>query len=118
MRSKLMLIGAALLGLASSVPAQGLLGGLTGRHARHSRHAHEHVHHNHAPAHRHGYWTTVCEQVWLPGCYREEYVPPRYGWVYDACGRARWAMVEPGCTRRVWVPGRYETRTRRVWVPC
>lgn len=65
---------------------------------------------------RGGHWEPVVEQVWVPGCWVEEYVPPRYGWIRDACGRARWGIVEPGYTRRVQLPGRYENRTRRVWV--
>jgi hypothetical protein len=65
-----------------------------------------------------GYWQTVTEQVLVPGCWREEVVPPTYGWVRNHCGRLEWAIVQPGGCRRIWVPARYETRTRQVWVPC
>lgn len=65
-----------------------------------------------------GRWETVCEQVLVPGYYREEHVPPSYGWIYDRCGHRHWGMIDRGGCRRVWVPERYETRHRRVWVRC
>lgn len=67
---------------------------------------------------QHGRWETRCEQVLVPGYWREDHVPPSYGWVYDHCGHRHWRMVDPGGCRRVWVPERYETRHTRVWVPC
>jgi len=65
-----------------------------------------------------GHWQTVSEQFLVPGYWRDEHVPPTYGWVVDHCGCRRWAMVDPGGCRRVWVPDRWETRTRQVWVRC
>jgi hypothetical protein len=129
MKPNLILSVAALLGLAVSAPAQFQIEGLLGRHVRVSAqigHGHDHGYehcgygrHNKPDKHRqHGYWRTVCEQVWVPGCYRTEYVPACYGWVYDGCGRRYWGIVAPACHRQVWVPGRYETRTRRIWVSC
>lgn len=113
---------AALLGLAAASPAQfrieGRLGSVTvgavlGDH--------------HRPAARvrfedrcepRGHWRVVTEQVWVPGHWHEDHVPARYGWVCDPCGHRRWVMLEPERCHRVWVEGRYECRTRRVWVPC
>ena len=113
---------AALLGLAAASPAQfrieGRLGSVTvgavfGDH--------------HRPAARvrfedrcepRGHWRVVTEQVWVPGHWHEDHVPARYGWVCDPCGHRRWVMLEPERGHRVWVEGRYECRTRRVWVPC
>jgi hypothetical protein len=69
-------------------------------------------------AHRHGRWQIIEEQVLVPGYWREEHVPPTYGWVRDCHGRRRWGVVDPGGCRRVWVPARWETRCRRVWVSC
>lgn len=66
----------------------------------------------------HGHWQTVSEQVLVPGYWREEHVPPTYGWTVDHCGCRRWTMIDPGGCRRVWVPERWETRTRQVWVRC
>lgn len=65
-----------------------------------------------------GHWQTVTEQVLVPGCWREQHVPPTYGWVRDHCGRSVWGVVDPGGCRRIWVPPHYETRTRQVWVAC
>ena len=60
-------------------------------------------------------YRTVSYQVWVPGSYRREHVPARYGWVHGECGSYRWGIVEAARTRCVYVPGHYETRTRRVW---
>jgi hypothetical protein len=67
---------------------------------------------------RRGRWETVCEQVWVDGYWHEEHVPARYGWVCDPCGHRHWGIIEPAHCHRVWVPGHYETRQRRVWVRC
>ncbi len=67
---------------------------------------------------RRGRWETVCEQVWVEGYWREEHEPARYGWLCDPCGHRHWGVVEPERCQRVWVPGRYESRHRRVWVRC
>lgn len=68
--------------------------------------------------HRHGRWETRWERVLVPGFWREEHVPPSYGWIHDRCGRRHWGIVDPGGCRQVWVPGRYEMRQTRVWVRC
>jgi hypothetical protein len=65
-----------------------------------------------------GHWQTVSEQFLVPGFWRDEHVPPTYGWVVDCWGRRCWAMVDPGGCRQVWVPARWELRTRQVWVNC
>ncbi|MFY9343236.1 MAG: hypothetical protein WAT39_12140 [Planctomycetota bacterium] len=79
-------------------------------------------HHNHCPpATRHrvqGRGETVQEQVLIPGYWHDEHVPPTYGWIVDHCGRRHWGIVDAGGCRRVWVPARYETRCRQVWVSC
>ena len=63
-----------------------------------------------------GRWVTRCEQVLVPGYWDERHVPAVYGWVVDACGRSRWGVVRPASCERFWVPARYETQRRRVWV--
>jgi len=63
-----------------------------------------------------GHWETVCEQVLVPGYWREECVPARFGWVRDHCGRSVWGVIEPEHTARIWVPACYRTEHRRVWV--
>ena len=68
--------------------------------------------------HSHGRWETVCEQVLVPGYWTEERVPATYGWIYSSCGHRHWGLIDRGGCRRVWVPERYETRHRRVWVAC
>lgn len=67
---------------------------------------------------RRGFYRDVCEQVWVEGYYRQDYVPPVYGWVTDYCGRQVWGIVRPGHTCQVFVPGHFESRTRRIWVSC
>lgn len=129
----------ALFGLAAAAPAQVRLEGILGRHiqvgvqvggrddhgarqhggdrdrgrdqrGRDSRRGGDHR--------EHGRWETVHEQVHIPGYWREEFHPARYGWLRDACGRRVWGIVEPAHTCREWVPPRCETRSRRVWVRC
>jgi hypothetical protein len=131
-----------LLGLAVSAPAQVKIDALLGRHVQVSARAGFGDHEDHgrrvhrhrgpvargpvvSPRHRepvghppvHGHWQTVCEEVWIPGCWREECVPAVYGWISDSCGHRHWGIVRAGYTHRIWVPGRHETRQRRVWVP-
>jgi hypothetical protein len=63
-----------------------------------------------------GHWESVAEQVLVPGYWREECVPARFGWVRDHCGRSVWGVIEPEHTARVWVPPCYRTERHRVWV--
>lgn len=70
------------------------------------------------PAPPRGHWETVYEEVLVPGYWTEERVPPTYGWIYESCGHRRWGIVDAGGCRRVWVPARYETRAKQVWVAC
>lgn len=70
------------------------------------------------PAPPRGHWHTVYEEVLVPGYWQEEHVPATWGWIYESCGHRRWGVVAPASCRRVWVPARYETRSRQVWVNC
>jgi hypothetical protein len=111
--------GAALLGLAFPAAAQFRIEGSIGRHFQVQATFADPCY---TPP-RHvvrttGHWANVCEDVYVPGCFREEQVPPRYGWVSGRWGHRHWAVIEPGCCRQVWVPAHYEQRTRRVWVAC
>jgi hypothetical protein len=128
---------AALLGAAVSAPAQVVIEGRLGRHLRgavvignqHDRGHRDHDRirvdrsHQHCepirriPAPR-GRWETVEEQFLVPGYWDEQHVPPTYGWIYDHCGHRHWGIVDQGGCRRVWVPARWETRCRQVWVTC
>lgn len=108
---KTIILGAALLGLAIPAVAQGHSNGSFGRHTRvHADIGHNNRNH-HAPRPA-GYGRTVREQVYIPGCFRDEYRPPRYGWLVDSCGQRRWGVIEPGGSSRVWVPPYYATRPR------
>lgn len=120
---------AALLGVAVSAPAQISIQGSVGRHiaggvvVSHNDHgdrhgSHRHGHGRHTPVRARGHWRIVEEQVLVPGYWREQHVPPTYGWTIDRCGHRHWGVVDAGGCRRIWVPARYETRTRRVWSPC
>lgn len=133
--SKLVMV---LLGLAAMAPAQFRIEGSLGRHVRVGLQVAANcapVVHGHGDrgrdrdrrddryrcddrsSHR-GRWETVCDQVYIEGYWREEHVPARYGWICDPCGRRHWGVIEPAHCQKVWVPGRYETRSRRVWVRC
>lgn len=134
----------ALIGLVVSAPAQRSHEGRAGRQNRgtvvhqqsrvdHSRSARQSRHvgsvrdarptrsarrSHRAPVRQrtHGHWVTRCEQVLVPGYWTTEHVPAVFGWVFDSCGHRHWGIVTPACSRRVWVPARYETQSRRVWV--
>lgn len=73
-------------------------------------------HNNHSYNRGHGHWITRCEQVLVPGYWDVDYHAAVYGWVYDSCGYRVWGVSEPAYNHRFWVPARYETRTRQVWV--
>lgn len=122
-----LLVLAAVMAAAVSAPAQLRLESSLGRHVRAvvdlGREPRSHRDHNHCepapcrPVQR-GHWETVHEQFLVPGYWREEHVPPTYGWVLDPCGHRHWGVVDAGGCRRVWVPARWETRCRQVWVTC
>jgi hypothetical protein len=63
------------------------------------------------------YYTTRCETVYVPGCWRDVWVDPVYDYVRDACGKTIRICVRAGYWTRVQDPGRYETREVRVLVP-
>lgn len=132
----------ALFGLAAAAPAQLRLEGILGRHIqvgvqigresesrgpvqvahghgreRGGRNSHR-DYRDYRDQREHGYWRTIAEEVVIPGYWRDECTPARYGWVADHCGKLVWTLIAPACSRRVWVPPRCETRTRRVWVRC
>jgi len=76
-----------------------------------------------APAHRHhdgckqwvpGRVEVVRERVWVPGCTRQEWVPPCYETRYDRCGNPIQVLRSPGHYRTVQDPGRYEIQERHV----
>ena len=64
-----------------------------------------------------GYWTERCERVWIEARQTQVWVPAEYRTAYDHCGRPYDVLVRPGYWRTECVPGRYETVTRREWVP-
>lgn len=78
----------------------------------------DHDRRSHGEHRDHGYWTTVRERNEIPGYWREERQPARYGWIVDHCGNRVWGVVAPACVHRVWVAPRCEYQSRRVWVRC
>jgi hypothetical protein len=104
----------ALSGLLSSSPAQLHVQARLGRHVSIGSTLGDCF-----PASRHhhgGYWTTVTDRVWVPGGCRTVHIPACYGWITDSCGRRRWGVIHPARAEVVREPGRYEFRTRKVWV--
>lgn len=66
-----------------------------------------------------GYYQTVCEQVWIPGCgcERQVWIEPVYQTICEPCCGTRQVLVTAGYYRTVVEnAGHYETRTRQVWV--
>jgi hypothetical protein len=64
-----------------------------------------------------GRYETRCERVWVPGCTRQEWVPPCYEGRFDPCGRRIQVLVRAGHWRTIQEPGRHELREVQVWVP-
>jgi hypothetical protein len=143
MKPSNLLIAAAVLAGALAFPVDALAGGKRGGNARDRGRdrvvdrgpaRHNVVDHGHARGHvrivvgprpgrrfahrfRRGHWEVRTYRVWIPGRYRTEYVPPVYETVRGRHGRLVTVLVRPACTRKVWEPGYYETRSQRVWVP-
>ena len=116
----------ACLGLALPAESQVHVHGKLGRNVTVSAsigHNHNHYYRGHRVAPRRGvvrtgggYFRTVRHRVWVPGYYEKVYHPAEYGWVYDRCGRRRWAVVQAAHYDDVWRPGRWEYRSQRRWV--
>ena len=76
-----------------------------------------------APRHHHhgtwipGHYETRLTRVWVPGTIRQEYVPPVYEDRCDYYGRHYRVLVREGYVRYIEIPGRYETREERIWIP-
>jgi hypothetical protein len=79
-------------------------------------HHHGHGHHHHGKYCRYiqGHYEKVYQQVWVPGYYRQDYVPPVYK-QKRVHGVTFTVMVSNGYHTKVWVPGHYTTKTRQVW---
>ncbi|MCG3149068.1 MAG: hypothetical protein PCFJNLEI_02526 [Verrucomicrobiae bacterium] len=63
-----------------------------------------------------GHYETRQERVCIPGYWTTVTEPAVYRYERRGCHTVQ-ILVRPPCTRRVWVPERYEIRETRVWVP-
>ena len=69
-------------------------------------------------SHRSGRYEIRYDRVWVPATTRQEWVPTRHGYRYLPCGlRVRHVLCQ-GYYRTVHVPGFYDRRAVRVWVPA
>ncbi|MCA8944493.1 MAG: hypothetical protein KDB80_18170 [Planctomycetes bacterium] len=59
-------------------------------------------------------YEVVRERVWVEGYYDRVWRPAEFGFRYDSCGNRIRFVVRAAGFDRVWVPGRWEYRTRRV----
>lgn len=64
-----------------------------------------------------GCYETAVERVWVPACRERRWIEPVLETRYDACGNAYRVVVCSGRWEWVDVPGRYDSRTVRRWVP-
>lgn len=116
-----LLFVATLLGVAVAAPAQFQRDRRIGRtgvpvQVVGARAGHEHG--GHRRLRQSGHWEIRYEQVLVPGYWEERNVPATYGWIYSQCGHRHWGIIDRGGCQRVWVPPRWESCPRRVWVPC
>jgi hypothetical protein len=63
-----------------------------------------------------GYYRTVSERIWIQGAPIQTWVPDRYEWRQDGFGSVVQVLVQRGYFRSDYGCGRYETRTKRIWV--
>lgn len=70
------------------------------------------------PGYSGGRYEYRTQRTWVAGYDRQVWVEPVYDWHYDACGRRTQVLVRSGYYRTVCVPGRYENRQVKVWVPA
>ena len=64
-----------------------------------------------------GHYQTVARRVWIPETYQKVYIEPVYETRYDECGRPITVLVREGYWTSKCIPGYYETRHDKVWVP-
>ncbi len=62
-----------------------------------------------------GHYELREHQVWFPGNSQEVWRPARFETRFRACGTAFQFQISAGYYETVFTPGRYETRTKRVW---
>ncbi len=109
--------------IAAGVLAAAALPALAGDHGRvrtvrtvvvrRTRVVHRRFHYRYVP----GHYEIREERVWIPETWREETVPAVYREVRDYYGRVYRILVKPAEIRRIRIPGRYEIRRTRVWIP-
>ncbi len=67
-----------------------------------------------------GHYQNVERRVYVPGCVRQEYVPPVFEERYwrDYCGRLHVERIQtcPATWRTVQDPGRFECVSERIWI--
>lgn len=64
-----------------------------------------------------GCYRTAYERVWIPTAKKKTWIEPIYETRYDECGRAYQVLVREGCWRWIEVPGHYEDRPVKRYVP-
>lgn len=69
------------------------------------------------PPGQRGHFNVVQERIWVSGGIRRVWVDAVFTTAPDAHGNQVRILVEPGHYRDVKIPGRYEVRERKVWVP-
>jgi hypothetical protein len=65
-----------------------------------------------------GHYETVEHRVWVAETRSRVWCEPVWATRYDSCGRAYRVIVRSGRYDWVTVPGHYEVKTSRVWVPA
>lgn len=61
-----------------------------------------------------GRYETYYQQVWVPGHYRQDYVPPVYK-QKRIHGVTITVLVSNGYYTQKWVPGHYKTVQQQIW---
>ncbi len=64
-----------------------------------------------------GHYENVPQKVWVGGEHRTVWIEARFATRYDSCGRPERVCVAPGHWKTIFVPGHFETRTCKAFVP-
>ena len=114
----LILMG-GLFGLTLPAPAQLQVHARFGKHVSIGVDLPGHAHRApvYCPPQPAGEWRTVEERVWVAGECRTIVHPAVWGWSRDCHGHRVWTIVCPERREVIHEPGRWECRTKQVWVP-
>ena len=65
-----------------------------------------------------GHYEWVTKRVKTRGHFETVFVPAKYRWVRQRCGRRARVLVRRAYRKKVWRPGHWTTVREKVWIPA